>query len=582
MDAYRFKADTTELTGWLAKRKASLEAARLPHETVWKDLREHFEPDYGKALNRSSDNPDNDTAARDDGKILNSEPRTQLARMAAGMQGGITNPARSWFRLGVDNRTVSDSAAARDWLSRNTQAMETKIARSNAYTVFHQKYGHMGCFGNACSLLVRGEGNGIHLHIIDEGSYWIADNHRQRVTTLLRVKDFTADQMAEEFGEGWLPQKVKDARAAGKGEDRFEVWNLICPNDGSARFKDVNARKPFVSVYWMNGCGAEFNSGVLAVRPFSYNPILCPRWSLGSGVYGTGPGHVGLGDAKELQRLERDSLKVLASEADPAMAAPESMKGRPINTFPGGVTYYPDLSSGREAGPVTRLFETRMSVKDLEYKSEQVVNRLRRIFFADLFAMMLGLSQMPKEMTARQVNELASEKMALLGPVLTRMNQDLLDPFIEGVFTIMEENGEITPPPDILAGQELKVIYVSVLHTEQQSSSRLGSMFKLADFVGVVAPMSPSCVDKIDVDQAIDEAAESLAVPAGIIRDDKDVSALRQARAEQAQAQMQAEQAAKAVPGAARAVRDLGATRMGDGTALDAVAAGMAGGGGQS
>jgi hypothetical protein len=182
--------------------------------------------------------------------------------------------------------------------------------------------------------------------------------------------------------------------------------------------------------------------------------------------------------------------------------------------------------------------------------------------------MMLHLNQRPKQMTAREVNELAAEKMALLGPVLTRLNTDLLDRLVDAAFAILLESNRFPAPPEILLGQPLNVQYVSILHTEQQSVSRLGSMIRLCDFIAMIAPASPDCVDKIDADQAIDEASQVLAVPARIIRSDTDVAKIREARAAQQQAAMQAEAASRLIPGAAKAVRDLGETSAAPGSLL--------------
>ena len=76
-----------------------------------------------------------------------------------------------------------------------------------------------------------------------------------------------------------------------------------------------------------------------------------------------------------------------------------------------------------------------------------------------------------------------------------------------------------------------------------------------AQFMEQIAPLiqiSPDIMDKIDVDQMIDELAQRMGVPASIIRSDETVAAIRQQRAEaqaaqqaQAFAMMEAEQAAK-------------------------------------
>lgn len=76
---------------------------------------------------------------------------------------------------------------------------------------------------------------------------------------------------------------------------------------------------------------------------------------------------------------------------------------------------------------------------------------------------------------------------------------------------------------------------------EQSGAVAIQNLFDLAaPLLGIV----PEAADKIDFEQAIDELAQRLGVPASVIRSDEAVAALRQERAEARQAQEQ--QAAQA------------------------------------
>jgi hypothetical protein len=206
----------------------------------------------------------------------------------------------------------------------------------------------------------------------------------------------------------------------------------------------------------------------------------------------------------------------------------------------------------------------------LREDKQEIVDRINRVFYLDLFSMMLNLQQRPIQITAREVNELSQEKISLLGPVLTRLDFDMLNPLIDAVFYIMYQKGRFPPPPQSLANSPLSVRYMSVLHTEQQAASRLGSMIKLVDFAGMLIQAAPTCVDKIDADQAIDEAGSVLNVPSGIIRADDDVAAIRQQRAKIEQQRVQAQQAAM-LPAMASAAKSASQTRIGQGSALDSI-----------
>lgn len=570
VDVGRFRSNITVLRGKLAKRASSMKSARVPHESVWKDIAANYEPMFGRPLSGLGADLADVYGSRNDDAIINSQPRTALSRLGAGMHGGITSPSSQWFRLSVEHAQTKERPDAKGWLDEVTRGMAAVFAQSNIYTVLHQMYLHCGAFGTAAALLVPDKEHVMHMIMLDEGAYWVGTDNRERPATLLRAFVFTAEQIEEEFGDRAVAEDVavKTALDTDRREQKFVIWNLVTPNGGGLDVPDIDKGMPYLSLYWREGSPTET---MLDIRGYGFNPIMAPRWHILAGAYGYGPGHVALGDAKELQKLESDLLQAIAKSVDPPVTVPESMRDEPINTFPGAVTYRRDGGASPDhRQSVAPLYEMRLDIGALREQIQVVEERISRAFFTDLFAMLLQLSTRPKQMTAREVNELSQEKMSLIGPVLTRMNTDLLDPLIDAAFAIMFEAGLFPEVPEVLQGMPLTVRYVSILHTEQQSSSRLGSMIKLIDFGAMVAQLDPSCADKIDTLQAIDEAADVLDVPAGVVRSDEVVDRMRQERVEEQQAQQMAA-AAAAAPGMARAARDLSETRTGQGSALDGV-----------
>jgi hypothetical protein len=565
----QFKTDTAELVQWLSKRKISLEKARTPMEAVWKDIRLYFEPYLGKALIEGD--PNQRTADRDDELILNSTSRIALGRMAAGLQSGITNQSRQWFKLNSLDQKAKEMSAVRTWLDETTETCSGILNRSNAYPALDQIYKHLGEFGTAAGVVYADEETDLHIYIADCGSYWLAENRRGRVETMLYLRQMSLVQIRDEFGEDSLPAQFKERIKRGEEESIEKVYCHICRNDPK-RIKDADSTRPFVSIYYLDSHKDNGADGILAIRSFSYNPIIAPRWEVYDSVYGVGCAHHGLGDAKQLQKLEEDKLRVVELEVDPPMLVPDSMKLEAVDTGPGGITYYREMGGGGKP-TVGRLFETNSQLQPVLLAIQDTEARLSRTFYSDLFAMMINLQTQPKQMTAREVNELSGEKVSLLGPILTRMNSDLLDPLIDAVFAIAIENGLIKDAPPILKGKPLRVEYVSSLHVEQAATTRLSGLYRIAEFAAGIAKFNPNIVDKLDTDQMVDIAATSL-TENGVVRDDEDVAKIRQARDEQQQKMMQQEMQAKYAPAMAKAAKDLSQTPVGEGNALEAIAAG--------
>lgn len=127
----------------------------------------------------------------------------------------------------------------------------------------------------------------------------------------------------------------------------------------------------------------------------------------------------------------------------------------------------------------------------------------------------------------------------MLGPVLERLHNEMLDPLIDITFTNLLEGGLLPPPPQELQGMDLNVEFVSTL-AQAQRAVGVQSIDRLLGTVGAVASLRPDVVDKLDADQIIDAYADSLGIdPTLIVADDK-VAMIRESRAQAAQAQQMA------------------------------------------
>lgn len=580
------------LRQWCEMRRKSLERARLPYEGLWRELRSLYEPSLGHALKGDID-LNADAALREDEQIFNSRPRILLHRLAAGLQSGITNQARQWFRFRARDRRRGGTSQERAYLDHATEVVQNAINRSNVYPALDQMYLRLGVFGNSAALLVP-DGGGVRMILVDEGAYWLAADRTGRVSTLLRRINATIDQLREEFGESRLPESTRRRLRDGSREDRATVWNLVYPSDAGPRVPGVPKDRAFTSLYWLGGppgtaSGDSGPQGILDARSYTYNPIIAPRWSIRGGTaYGIGPGQIGLGDARELQSLELAFLKLVEQESDPAMLAPASMRGDPIDTGPGGITYYTEApASTGTTRPVQRLFETRQSVEAVKIAIDQVDQRLRETFYQDLFALMMNLNLAPKTMTAREVSELSSEKVALLGPILTRLNSDLLGPLIDAVWAVLvfdaERSGDpygLLDAPGSIAGEDFGVEYVSSLHVEQQASSRLTGLYRLLEFGTGLANIDQSVIAKMDTWRMMDIAAGSF-FENGAVRDDRQAQAIMRQQQEAAAAEQELARS-KAMAEQAKAVKNLSTapvegTASGEGSASPSALEAMAG-----
>ena len=570
----KFRTDTLSLRRWLQKRKASLERVRRDFEPLWKELRLYFEPNLGKALLDYKDRDDS-ARQREDEKILNSEPRLCVERYGAGMQSGITNKAQAWCAV-VPKLIEEDKAREpelNEWCSTATSEILSALERANFYRTSGQVYPHGALFGTACVMVLKGENRGdVFFHLIDEGDYWISEDNFGNVACLMRRMNMTLEQVKDEFLMGNLPVMWREKIADGKLEERVEIWNLICPNEGGAKFKDIDKSKPWASFYWTEEVfeGGDDNNGILEISSFAYKPFAVLRQKESGSVYGKGIGEMALPDCKELQTLEEYLLRMIANEAEPPMLAPSSMKGRPINMFPGGVTFY-DGITGAGANPIGRLFQTQEGIDKVDLKIQNIQDRIKRMWYNDLFAMMLNITQGNRsQKTATEVSELSGEKVTLLGPVLTQMDE-FLNSVIDAVFVLLMADGVIPEAPAALAlgDADIAIEYTSTIHSEMKASLKMRAINTLLEMMAMLAQVKPDVTDKVDIDKIIDEVSKVYPGAAAFIKSSKEVEAIREARDKQQQEMVAQQQMAELMKNAGANAKNLSETKVGNGNALE-------------
>jgi hypothetical protein len=282
---------------------------------------------------------------------------------------------------------------------------------------------------------------------------------------------------------------------------------------------------------------------------FDEFPAMAPRWDVtGEDIYGTDcPGMTSLGDVKALQIEEKRKAQAIDKMSNPPLSGPATLRNVPVSSLPGGLTIY-DQGERQALAPV---YQVDPRIQELMLDIQRTEQRIERAFYADLF-LMLSMSDR-RQITAREVEERHEEKLLMLGPVLERLHNELLDPLIDRTFAVMlrastDGNGRwldravIPEPPQELRGVDLKVEYISILAQAQKAVGTVG-IERIAGFVGGIAALNPEVVDKLDLDQMVDDYGELTGVSPKLVRPDDDVVARRAQRAKQLAAQQAIAQA---------------------------------------
>jgi hypothetical protein len=451
-----------ELRRHCERRLQMLDRERASWFTHWRDLSDHILPRRGHFFGPGHRA---DRGAKLNGKLLDSTAMLAARTLASGLMNGLSSPARPWFRLGVGSPQFSELPEVRLWLDDVASRMFRVFARSNLYNALAVAYEELGVFGTAAMMVVEDAKEIVRAYPLTAGEYWLAASERLSVNTLYRALSMTVFQLVERFGRDAVSTQVRERYDRGEWDREVEIIHAVEPNENIGEWARQpgrlgNRNMPFRSV-WFERHGA--GDAVLAVGGFEEFPALCPRWHLiGNDVYGRSPGMDALPDAKSLQRMQFRFGEALEKMVNPPMVAPPSLRGDQANYMARGITYVADPTGVgfRSAYQVT------LPLDQLSAAIERRQQAVRAAFYADLFLM---ATQLKDVRSATEVAERRDEKLVMLGPVLERLHDDLLEPLIGRVFQIMARAGEIPPPPSpALDGMRLRPEYVSPMAAMQE------------------------------------------------------------------------------------------------------------------
>lgn len=536
-----------ELREKVQSRWEALKEERSSWMSHWKDISEVLLPRAGRFL-PTENNRGGKAAFR---KILDSTGTRALRTLSGGMMSGMTSPARPWFRLTTFNPELDESYEVKVWMSQVTSLMQMVFYKSNTYRALQMAYEELGAFGTSATLIYDDFDRVIHCHPLTIGEFAIATDSRGRVNTVYREFRMTVAMLVQEFGLANVSRTVKDMYERGQMDEWVEVINAIEPRVERDPRKTDAKNMPYLSAYFeKNGDKGK----VLRETGFTEFPAMCARWSVtGGDIYGTSPGMEALGDLCQLQQMQFRKSQAIDYKVHPPVLIPSEMKNMGTQFLPGGVIPY---SNAQQAQQIRSAYMVDLDLNSLLVDIQDVRQRINEAFYRDIFMLMVNSTD--KTMTATEVTERHEEKMLLMGPVLERLNAEMLDPLINIVFNKLVQADLLPPLPEDLQGQQLNVEFISILAQAQKAIST-NSVDRMFSVLGNLAGMKPDIVDNVDLDFWPQWYADALGVDPRFIVSGKKVAVIREQRA---QAEQQAA-AMEQLQGATQAAKNMGMSMQG-------------------
>lgn len=524
------------LTRW-----GTLKKEREPYMTQWLEISEHITPSRGRFLIGKNRNESRSRWNR----IVDSSAVRAANILAAGLMSDMTDPSSQWFALTTGTPNLDEAQAVKVWLDQVQRIMEMAFTRTNTYQALHQGWRDVGTYGVMAMVIAEDDREVFHCYPLSVGEYAIGVDDRGVPDTLYRRFIMTAAQLVARFGRSKLSADVLRNFDAGQVDHEYKLIHAIEPRFDRQYGKRDSRNMPWRSVIiQIDSDGTK--DGILEESGFNEFPCVVGRWGASaSDVYSEeSPGMVALGDVRQLQHEQKQKGNSIDYIVNPPLIMPTAARDNEDDFEPGGRIY---LDAPAQKDAVQSAWQVQMDINALRQDIAEVQQRINQAFSVDMFLMLSG-QQMGK-MTATEVAERHEEKLMMLGPVLSRLNNEVLKPLIERTFSILYRAGQLPPAPPELAGVELSIEYTSML-ARSQRAIRANSLDQFLQRIGQVAQFDPNVLAKIDSFRIVDEYADYLSVAPSVVvpteQAQQKIEAQQQAQ-QQAQQAEQMQQAADAV-----------------------------------
>jgi len=521
----------------LLKRYGTLQTQRQNWESHWQEIADYIVPRKAD-ITKKRTSGDKRTELIYDGTAIHA-----AELMSASLHGMLTNAATPWFSLRYENDELNGDDEAKEWLEGATDVMYQHLARSNFQEQIHELYSDLVTFGTAVIFIENDDDDGFRFSTRHIAECYVSENEQGRVDTVFRKYKTTARAAVRQFGEQEVTQRIAKLNEQDPYAE-IELLHIVAPRDVRNPRKRNSANKPFASIHL-----DPDDKMIIGESGFDSFPYCVPRFLKASFEmgYGRSPAMTALADTRMINKMSEVVIRAAQLQIHPPLMVPDDGFMSPVRTTPGGLNFY-------RSGTRDRIEPLNIGANNPlgELQLEQRRQAIRAAFYVD----QLILGQGP-QMTATEVIQRTEEKMRLLGPVLGRLQAELLQPLIGRCFEILSAQKAFAPAPAALRDGNIDIEYVSPLAKAQRSGDVQG-ILQMIEFLMPLMNLDQSVGDYLDTDGLAKHIIKVTGTPATVVRGDGEVLGLRQQRAQamQAEAQLQAaQQMAEAAGNAAPAVR---------------------------
>ncbi len=474
--------------------------------------------------------------------------------LAMFLAGQAMNPSQQWFGLRMHQPELNEIDEVREWLEETRDRMLQQLSNSLFYAEGSEPLVDYTGFGTG-SLLIEENPQpvnrivdgfrGFYIHADKIGRFVLAEGPDGQIDTEMREFRLTARIASARWGKDNMPEAIQKAMAVDGDMDKmFTFIHAVYPRSRAERAGKGGA----LGFPWVSAWVALEAKKLVFETGYRVFPFAVPRYQRTPGeVYGRGRGDLAFADTWTLNTAKRLGLEDLALKTRPPILTRHDSVLGTLRLVPAGATSI--NTHGQRIQDVIMPYQTGSHPEISMIKEEELRQTIREIFFIDPIRQLLQVSK--SEMTAFEFSKKFDLLFQLLGPVYGRLEGEYLKPIVDISFDVMLEAGEFSDPPAEVQESDgaITVEYLNPIAKAQRAGETEGIALAIND-LAPLAEMFPQVMDRFDPDRLSALVFNNRGVPAKVTRTDQEMEELREARAEQDQAQLaleQAEQASKVV-----------------------------------
>ena len=528
----------------LIKRQALLVSGRRNIESYWQTLHDYYYIESADVNKTYAVGTELDSTQLWDATTLDCSDV-----FASGFMNYLTPPTSKWFRLRHRDPKLAQNKAVAHYLEDVADEVNSIINRSNFYDQMFPSYKSSGVFGT--SLLFEEE------DVHDDARFYnmplkqvvFEEDARGRAMTYFIEFEYTSVQASTRWGiEALSDEMQKEVRE--NAPPKIHKFMLFIGRREMREIQKMDKKNLPIEAIWIDVEGRR----VIEESGYHEFPAFVHRFDKRPFIpWGFSPAMKALPFARILNAAAKTNMRAMMKHTDPPIGLPHNAFIAPFNMNPRAVNYYKkDSMDSKGIFTFGNTGDLQAGQLAVEYYAKQV----RSIMYSDVF---LAFNNITKDMNNPEVMERINEKMTMLGPAVGRYLTEYLSPTIQRTIGIAARRGKLPDPPDeLMQNPFYEIDFVGAL-AQAQRRSELNTLMTGLSMVGQMAQYAPDVMDKVDPDKVTDEVWSITGAPIRVLRDDGEISDIRQHRAEQ---MMQQQEMARIAGGAAVA-KDAGAAASG-------------------